>query len=101
VVRKLLQLRRRTGSLAPVGHRGGPKSMFTPTRRRYIKQLVRQRPDITLAELREALGLTCALSTLHYVLAQMKLTFKKDAARRRAGATRRQGKSPALEVQTP
>lgn len=80
VVKKLLALRRRTGSVAPVGHRGGPKSMFTPTRRRYIEQLVRQRPDITLAELREALGLSCALSTLHYVLKAMKLSFKKNAA---------------------
>ena len=101
VVRKLLQLRRRTGSLEPVGHRGGPKSMFTPTRRRHIEQLVRQRPNITLAELREALGLTCALSTLHYVLVEMKLTFKKDIARRRAGAARRESRAPALEVQTP
>ncbi|PTY01175.1 IS630 family transposase [Verrucomicrobia bacterium LW23] len=44
------------------------------------------RPDITLAALREALGLTCALSTLHYVLVAMGLTFKKDVARGRAGA---------------
>ncbi|PTY01124.1 hypothetical protein DB346_13940 [Verrucomicrobia bacterium LW23] len=86
VVKKLLALRRRTGSVAPVGHRGGRKSMFTPARRRLISQLVRHRPDITLAELREALGLTCALSTLHHVLVAMGLTFKKDVARGRAGA---------------
>ncbi|PTX94848.1 hypothetical protein DB346_22860 [Verrucomicrobia bacterium LW23] len=86
VVKKLLALRRRTGSVAPVGHRGGRKSMFTPARRRLISHLVRHLPDITLAELREALGLTCALSTLHYVLVAMGLTFKKDVARGRAGA---------------
>lgn len=33
-------------------------------------------------ELREALGLSCALSTLHDVLKEMKLTFRRNAARR-------------------
>ncbi len=40
------------------------------------RQLQRQ-PDLTLAELRDATGFPCTLPALHYMLAQMGLTYKK------------------------
>jgi len=42
-----------------------------------MKQLLGKRPDMTLPELRSALSLTCTLPAIHYVLADMNLTYKK------------------------
>lgn len=42
-----------------------------------LAALVEQHPDATLAELRELLGVQCALSTLCEALKQLGLTFKK------------------------
>jgi hypothetical protein len=39
---------------------------------------------LTLGELRAATGLTCTLPAIHYVLADMDLTYNKNAARQRA-----------------
>ena len=35
------------------------------------------KPDMTLKELREALGLDCSLPAIHYALSDMDLTYKK------------------------
>src|SRR5262249_57613256 len=62
-VRRLKQRRRETGEVAPRAGRHGPK----PSWDAYTDALcdaVRQQPDATLAELRNRLGLTVALSTL-------------------------------------
>ncbi len=42
-----------------------------------IRQQLKRKPDMTLAELREALGLKCTLPAIHYVLVDMGLTYKK------------------------
>jgi hypothetical protein len=52
-----------------------------------LKALVNASPDATLAELREALPTTAALSTLWLELDRLGLTFKKNRPRRRAATS--------------
>jgi transposase len=91
MVKKLLAQRKHTGDLAPRHHQSGRKALLTSTHRRRIGQLVKDQPDVTLEELRERLELPCTIQAIHYVLRDLKLTFKKNAARQRARARRRQG----------
>jgi transposase len=91
LVKKLRAQRQETGDLAPRHHKSGRKPLLTATHRQRIGQLIKEQPDITLAEMREALALRCTLPAIHYVVRDLKLTFKKNAARQRARARRRQG----------
>lgn len=90
MVRKLRAQRQKTGDIRPRHRYSGRKPYFTPDKRRRLGEMIRRRPDITLEELREALALDCSLPAIHYVLVGMKLSFKKNAARQRARARRRQ-----------
>ena len=92
MVKKLLSQRNRTGDIADRYHVCGRKPYFTEELRGLIKELIRKRKDITLGEIRETLKLDCSLPAIHYVLRDLNLTFKKNAARQRARA-RRRGKS--------
>jgi transposase len=42
-----------------------------------MRVLLGKKPDLTLAELRQAMQLDCTLPAIHYVLAKMGLTYKK------------------------
>jgi transposase len=42
-----------------------------------MRDLVNKKPDMTLAELRDAVGLNCTLPAIHYALEQMGLSYKK------------------------
>jgi transposase len=77
MVKKLLQQRRHQGDIGPRHHRSGRKPMLLEEHRRLLDQLVSQKPDITLVEMREALQLGCSLPAIHYVLIDMGLTYKK------------------------
>jgi len=77
MVKKLLQQRRRIGDIAPQHHRSGCKPTILPSHHRQMRQLLGQKPDLTLAELRQAVGLKCTLPAIHYVLEKMGLTYKK------------------------
>jgi transposase len=77
MVKKLLQQRRRYGEIGPRHHRCGRKPRILTEHRQRLRQLVSEKPDRTLAELRSALGLTCTLPAIHYALAAMDLTYKK------------------------
>jgi transposase len=90
MVKKLLVQRKKTGDIAPRHRFSGRKPLFTRGHRRQLKGLIDERPDITLEEMREALALRCTLPAIYYVLREMKLTYKKNAARQRARARRRQ-----------
>jgi len=91
MVKKLLQQRRRIGHVKSLSHRAGRKRTIVAEHRMAIRKLLAGKPDMTLAELREALGLKCSLPALHYVLADMNLTFKK----RRSGPPSRTGTTSA------
>ena len=77
MVKKLLQQRRRTGDIGPRHHYSGPKPIIVGSHRRQMRALLSKRPDMTLAELRDALGLECTVQAIHYVLDEMGLTYKK------------------------
>jgi transposase len=77
MVKKLLQQRRRTGDIAPRHHRSGRKPTILASHHRQMRALLGQKPDLTLEELRQTVGLKCTLPAIHYVLEKMGLTYKK------------------------
>lgn len=84
MVKKLLQQRRRTGDIAPRHRFSGAKPKITPKHEQQLKRLVGQRPDMTLEELRDAIGVNCTVPAVHYALKRMDLSLKK----RRSGTAR-------------
>lgn len=77
MVKKLLQQRRRTGDIAPRHRFAGRKPMIVATHRSQIRSFLAKKNDLTLRELRGALGLRCSVQALHVVLGKMGLTYKK------------------------
>lgn len=77
MVKKLLQQRRRTGDIGPRHHHSGRKATILASHHRQMRTLLSQKPDLTLEELRRAVGLKCTLPAIHYVLKKMGLTYKK------------------------
>ena len=77
MVKKLLQQRRKTGDIGPRHRFSGPKPTLVDSHRRQLRALLAKRPDMTLTELRDALGLNCTIQAIHYVLDAMGLTYKK------------------------
>ena len=81
-VHRLVQRRRETGSLAP-RQQTKFRSRVLAGQVERLAALITARPDATLAELREALPTTAALSTLWREIDQLGLTVKKNRTRRR------------------
>ena len=77
MVKKLLQQRKATGDIGPRHHYSGRKPKITPTHKQEFRRLVAERPDITLEELREAVGVPCSLPAIFYALRNMDLSYKK------------------------
>jgi len=75
-VYRLLQ-RRRTGAITP-RKQGNPRPRALDAQADRLRQAVAQKPDATLAELRDALGLSVSLSELCRALQRLKLTLKKS-----------------------
>jgi transposase len=82
MVKKLLQQRRHRGDIRPQHHRSGRKPMLLEVHRQRLDQLIHQKPEITLAEMRSALQMDCSLPAIHYVLIEMGLTYKKRRSMR-------------------
>ena len=75
-VRRLKQHRReRGGDIAP---RTGGGSRGTKIDRVRLAELVKQRPDATLLELAEGLGVACVKSAVWKALRQLELSYKKS-----------------------
>ena len=77
-VRRLKQRQRATGSIAPRPPSPGRPVTLAPHDAR-IRELVRDDPDATLAELRQRLGVKVSLSALSEYLRRIKLSFKKKS----------------------
>jgi transposase len=77
MVKKLLQQRRRTGDIAPRHRYAGRKPMIVAVHRSQMRSLLAKKNDLTLKELREAMGLKCSFQAIHVVLGKMGLTYKK------------------------
>ena len=83
-VHRLIQRRRETGSLAPRRQTKFRGRTLTAPEEQRLAALVTARPDATLAELRDAVPTTAALSTLWRTIDRLGFTFKKNGTRRRA-----------------
>ena len=79
-VHRLAQRQRETGSIAPRPHMKFRSRVLAGQAER-LKALINARPDATLAELRDALPTTAALSTLWLEIDRLGLTFKKTVRR--------------------
>lgn len=77
-IRRLLQRRQASGSLAPRPHAGGRAPCLTSARRQRLADLVAADPDATLAELARRLRVPVSQSTLSRVLARLGLPRKKS-----------------------
>ena len=95
-VHRLLQRRRETGSIAPRKQTKFRRRVLADQEAR-LAALIAAQPDATLAELREALPTSAALSTLWMAIDRLQLTVKKNRTRRRAtSAGRRRAASPVV-----
>lgn len=75
-VRQIVRRREQTGEIAarpPIPKR----APFRRTHEAVLRQAVAEAPDLTLAGLRERLGVDVSLATLHNALVALKLTLKK------------------------
>lgn len=82
-VHRLVQRRRETGSIAPRKQTTFRGRVLAGQEAR-LTALITAQPDATLAELREALPTSAALSTLWREIDRLQLTVKKNGPRRRA-----------------
>jgi transposase len=78
---RLLQIHRRTGSIAPKPHRGGHPPALGPEELERLRELVRQQPDATLEELRQRLGVPCSTAAICRALDKLALPRKKKVPR--------------------
>lgn len=81
-VHRLIQRRRETGSLAPRTQTKFRARVLAGQEAR-LAALITAQPDLTLAELRDALSTTAALSTLWLEIDRLGLTVKKNRPRHR------------------
>ena len=77
-----------------------PRKMGSPGVRKFdrgrLAQLVRERPDATLKELRDLLGVRCAESAICTALKKLGLSFKKRRSTRRSRTAPTWPKSAAI-----
>ena len=95
-VRRVRQQFKERGTLRPRTHQCGRKTLLTPRRQARLQQLVAAQPDATLAELGTRLDRPFRTSTVDLWLRRLGLTYKKNAARRRAEPSRRGRKTGGL-----
>ena len=84
-VHRLIQRRRETGTIAPRKPTKFRSRVLAGQEAR-LAALITARPDATLAELRETLPTTAALSTLWLEIDRLGLTVKKNGTRRRTAS---------------
>jgi transposase len=73
--RRLKQHKRERGDIIPRTGGGKQTPKVDPV---LLNKLVSEKPDMTLAELRDSLKVDCALWTICRALRQLKLTYKKS-----------------------
>ena len=86
---KLVRRWRETGSVTP-GKTGGSKGFKLDPHRQWLLELVRTAPDITLGEVQARLladrNTTASIGAIWNFFERHDISFKKNRARRRAGA---------------
>jgi transposase len=79
---------RESGLTVPL-KRGHRRAALDGAQLHQLDEAVRQTPDATLEQLREALGLSCSLVAIHNALGRLGYSFKKNATGQRARSRRR------------
>ena len=77
-LRRLLQRRRETGSIAPRPRGGGRAPAFDAEADGRLRAAVRADADATLEELARAAGVACCPSAVHRALKRLGITRKKS-----------------------
>src|SRR5579862_9479474 len=94
-VGRFLRRKREKGSVSAAKF-GGYKPYALAAHEELVRHLLAEQPDITLAELKSILAkekVRVGQTSIFRFLRHLKLTFKKKPARRRAGPSRRRGRS--------
>jgi transposase len=93
--KKISATRTRTGQIDRPPWRRGPASKVTAPVQQWLREQIRQKPDVTLQELREQLeqarGVTLSVGRLWLALQQMGLRLKKSHSTRRNKTRRKPG----------
>lgn len=88
-----------TGGVEPK-QRGGYRRSCLQKHDRKLRRWIKEQADLTLAQLRERiateLGLQLGTTALWHRLEHLGLSYKKNAARRRAGSSRSAGGAPKV-----
>ena len=77
-VRRVRQNHRERGTADPLLHLRGRKGKLTDPLKTQLNELVKNRPDATLNEIKKQLGLEVSLSTIDRWLRKLGLSFKKS-----------------------
>lgn len=81
-IKKMLAQSRLTGSVAPIGHRGGQRRKLADKHRKWLLRTVLDEPDITLSDLQERLAekkrIVVSVPTLSRELSRLNLRRKKN-----------------------
>ena len=77
-IRKLLQRRRETDSIAPLPRNPGRKRALNDRQMERLRRLIQKRPDATLKELRRSLRVKISIAALHRAVQVLGLTLKKS-----------------------
>jgi transposase len=98
--RWIQQLKRRRAETGEVAARS--RRRLSPPRMAVhdakLAELVRQKPDATLRELQQELGVSIGTTSIWRALKRLGLTLKKSSARRGAGSARRRRAAHGLAV---
>jgi transposase len=81
-VYNLVRLRDETGTLRPRPNPGGRAPAIPPERYDEVRQLLAAQPDLTLAQLRDRLGIACSEAAVCRTLKKLGLTRKKKLCTR-------------------
>jgi transposase len=92
-IRSLLALRAATGSIAPKPRAGGRKRLIQGEAAEALRAAVRDAPDATLAEIREAIGFGGCLMTVWRAIERLKITRKKSPCGPGSSSTQRSSRS--------
>jgi transposase len=99
-VTRLLHHYRTTGSLEPKPHGGGRPPALGPAQLKRLRALIKKKPDATLEELRQGLGVDCSTMAIVRALKRLKITRKKKVlhAQERDSPEGRQKRRDFLEA---
>ncbi len=87
-IRKLLQRRRETDSIAPLPRNPGRKRALNDRQMERLGRLIQKQPDATLAELRKSLRVKISIAALHRAVGALGLTLKKSRSWRQSRSER-------------